>query len=58
MIPNEAVLVPELQTLKYKVANSNDTIRMDEKEEAKNQLDRSPDLANSRMLTLCRRGRR
>jgi hypothetical protein len=36
--------------LKYKIVNSNGTIRLEEKEEAKKRLGKSPDLADSLML--------
>jgi len=51
MIPDDDELVQELTSLKCKVANSNGTIKMEEKEEAKKRLGKSPDLADSLMLT-------
>jgi hypothetical protein len=51
MIPDDDELVQELTSLKYRVANSNGTIKMEEKEEAKKRLGKSPDLADSLMLT-------
>lgn len=51
MIPDDDELIQELTTLKYKVVNSNGTIRMEEKEEAARRLGKSPDLADSLMLT-------
>ena len=51
MIPDDDELVQELTSLKYKVVNSNGTIKMEEKEEAKKRLGKSPDLADSLMLT-------
>lgn len=51
MIPEDDELIQELTNLKYKVVNSNGTIRMEEKAEAKRRLGKSPDLADSLMLT-------
>lgn len=51
MIPDDDELIQELSSLKYKVVNSNGTIKIEEKEEAKRRLGKSPDLADSLMLT-------
>jgi hypothetical protein len=46
MIPDDDELINELTSLKYKIVNSNGTIRLEEKEEAKKRLGTSPDLAD------------
>ncbi len=51
MVPDDDELVQELTSLKYKVDNSNGTILMEEKEEAKRRLGKSTNLADSLMLT-------
>lgn len=51
MIPDDDELIGELMSIKYKVVNSNGKIKIEEKEEAKKRLGKSPDLADSLMLT-------
>ncbi len=51
MIPDDDELVQELTSLRYKVVDSNGTIKMEEKEGAKRRLGKSPDLADLLMLT-------
>lgn len=50
MIPDDDELINELTSLKYKIVNSNGQIRMEEKEEMKKRLGKSPDLADSLCL--------
>jgi hypothetical protein len=50
MIPEDDELINELTQLKYKIVNSNGTIRLEEKEEMKKRLGRSCDLADSLCL--------
>src|SRR4051794_19885551 len=50
MIPEDDELINELTQLKYKIVNSNGTIRLEEKEEMKKRLGKSPDLSDSLML--------
>jgi hypothetical protein len=50
MIPDDDELINELTSLKYKIVNSKGTIRLEEKEEAKKRLGKSPDLADALML--------
>ncbi len=51
MIPEDDELINELTQLKYKIVNSNGTIRLEEKEEMKKRLGRSCDLADSLCLS-------
>ncbi len=50
MIPEDDELINELTQLKYKIVNSNGTIRLEEKEEMKKRLGKSPDLSDSLCL--------
>lgn len=50
MIPEDDELIAELTSLKYKIVNSNGQIRLEEKEEAKRWLVKSPDKADSLCL--------
>jgi hypothetical protein len=50
MIPEDDELINELTQLKYKIVNSNGTIRLEEKEEMKTRLGKWPDLSDSLML--------
>ena len=51
MIPEDDELINELMQLKYKIVNSNDTIRLAEKAEMKKRLGKSPDHSDSLCLT-------
>ena len=50
MIPEDNELISELTQLKYKIVNSHGTIRLEEKEEMKKRLGKSPDLSDSLCL--------
>ncbi len=50
MIPEDDELINELTQLKYKIVNSNGTIRLEENEEMKKRLGKSPDLSDSLCL--------
>lgn len=52
MIPDDDELIQQLTSLKYKIVNSNGTIRLEEKEEMKKRLGVSPDKADSLMLSV------
>lgn len=54
MIPEDDELINELTQLKYKIVNSNGTIRLEEKEEMKKRLGKSLDLSDSLMLAFYR----
>jgi phage terminase large subunit len=50
VLPDEEELATDLTQLRYKVVNSNGKIRIEEKDEMKKRLKRSPDRAASLML--------
>ena len=50
MLPDEEELTTDLTQLRYRVVNSNGKIRIEEKDEMKKRLKRSPDRADSLML--------
>ncbi len=50
MLPDEEELTTDLTQLRYRVVNSNGKIRIEETDEMKKRLKRSPDRADSLML--------